>query len=245
MSMCPESFACQQTWRLVGEMRCYIRAHTRCCFDTVSLLVSRWKSNPMPQMLTVNILLLSTTHVGAWLSLHRLSWHFLFRSCSRCTFPTFWSIVVFLVCFLRSLEEILGDLQIYTRSLEADDSWLLGNVCDPTCQCPWGHCPGQWRHMWSDGEVGAGGTPYYTDVKSVIQTWRWKKLFSDIKHWLWFKVFSLSNTHCCQNCEASGDISLARFLSVVEKRGLVPCFQLDCVCVSMHLFTQSPCPRSA
>lgn len=56
-----------------------------------------------------------------------------------------------------------------------------------------------------------------------------KSLFGHIKHWLLFIVFSLSKLYRCQNCKASNDISLAKFLF------LVPCFQLDCVCVSVHL----------
>lgn len=54
-------------------------------------------------------------------------------------------------------------------------SWLLGYVCDPTCHCAWGHCPGQWRHMWSDGEIGARAPPSYANAKSALQTWRCKR----------------------------------------------------------------------
>lgn len=92
-----------------------------CCFDAASLLVSRWKSNPLSQTLTVNILPLYTTHGGAGLSPRHLSFPF---------FMPFYKILVEFSCFLPVYINI-GDVQ----SIFRDDNWLLGCICDTTCLC--------------------------------------------------------------------------------------------------------------
>lgn len=96
MSMCLQSFACQQTWRPVGEMRCYIRAHTRQAEEAVALMRRAYWSQGGKQPLVPDVdckypAVVYTTHVGAGLSPRHLSFPF---------FLSFYEILVEFSCFL-------------------------------------------------------------------------------------------------------------------------------------------------
>lgn len=110
------------------------------CFDAASLLVSRWKSSPSSQMLTVNILPLYHTR-------------------RRRTFPPP-PFLSFLHVFLQNSGRVFffpasphKHWEMYSKPLETDDNWLLGCICDATCLClgsgSWSVTPDVvwWRRM--------------------------------------------------------------------------------------------------
>lgn len=72
VNVCPESFSCQQTWKLWGEMRCYTWARTR-PDDPASFWVSRWNQLLVPDVDCKYPAAVFTTRVGLQLALHSVA----------------------------------------------------------------------------------------------------------------------------------------------------------------------------
>ncbi len=145
VNVCPESFACQQTWRLGGEMRCDTRAHTRQVVAVVALMILRAYGSPGETQLLVPDVdckyptVVYNTQVGVWLSPSRpfMLFHLMCYSHSSCKlswfvalqsnssgdyyplFGAFWTVCV------EQWEEIVCDYS------EAADNWwwYLSFVC--------------------------------------------------------------------------------------------------------------------
>lgn len=121
VNVCPESFACQQTWRLGGEMRCYARAHTR-LDDPASFVGLQVKRNSLSQTLTVNILPFPSC---SFMVFHFMcysqsswepSWFVALQSNSLVDYYPLFG-VLWTVC-MEQWEEIVSDY------LEAADNWF-------------------------------------------------------------------------------------------------------------------------
>lgn len=144
VNVCPESFACQQTWRLGGEMRCDTRAHTRQVVAVVALMILRAYGSPGEMQLLVPDVdckyptVVYITQVGVWLSPSRpfMLFHLMCYSQSSWELPWFVALQSnssgdYHPLFGAFWTVCVEQWEIVSDYLEATDNWwwYLSFVC--------------------------------------------------------------------------------------------------------------------